>query len=75
MSVVVTAVFEPFAVSGVGLKEQVEYAGRPEQLRFNVPVKPPTGVTVIIDIPELPAAMLKEVGLAETENPGAAITT
>jgi hypothetical protein len=38
-------------------------------------VKPPTGVSVIVVIPELPAAMVSEVGLSVREKFGALTIT
>jgi len=52
VSVVETALFDPFAESDPGLNEQDEYCGRPEQLRLTVPLKPPTGVSVIVVVPD-----------------------
>jgi hypothetical protein len=44
-----------------GLKEQVEYAGRPEQVKSAAPTKPATGTTVRVRVP-LPPTM--ELALA-----------
>jgi hypothetical protein len=71
VSVVVTAVPELVAERLAGLKEQVEYAGRPEQAKSIVPVKPPLGVSVIAVVPDCPATMFNDEGLAARLKPGA----
>ena len=70
VSVVVRAALDPVGDSIAGLKVQVEYSGRPEQLRLTVPLNPPFGVSVIVEVPDCPAAMVREVGLAARENAG-----
>jgi len=48
----------------VGLRVHVKPAGETAEVRVTVPVKPLTGATVMVDVPELPAAKVKLVGLA-----------
>ena len=54
------------AVAVVGVKEQLAPAGKPEQLKLTVPVKPLLGVTMMVVVVVVPAAMLAGVnGAAE----------
>ncbi len=41
-------------------------AGDIEEVRVTVPVKPFTGATVMVDVPEAPATTVTDVGLAVT---------
>jgi len=50
----------------VGLRVQVKPAGETELVRATVPVKPLIGATVIVEVAAVPAAVVTEVGLAET---------
>jgi hypothetical protein len=50
----------------VGLRVHVRPAGETVEARATVPVKPLTGVTVIIDVAVAPATALTLVGLAVT---------
>ena len=61
-------------VTEVGLNEAVTPVGAPETERLTVPAKPLRDVTVIVDVPELPCAMVREVGEADIEKSGAALT-
>jgi hypothetical protein len=54
----------------VGLKAAVTPLGRPEATRLTAPVNPPEGVTVIVLVPLLPCATLREPGLDESVKPG-----
>jgi hypothetical protein len=54
VSVVVTAA--PLGVTVAGLNEHVASWGKPEHVKLVFAVKPPDGVSVIVDVAELPAA-------------------
>jgi hypothetical protein len=54
------------AVAGFGLKEGVTPGGRLEADKLTLDVKPVDGVMVIVVVPELPRAMLKLLGDAES---------
>lgn len=71
VSVVVRAVLDPAGDRVAGLKAHVEYCGRPEQLKFTVPLNPPAGVKVMVEVPDWPATIVKDVGLAASEKLGA----
>ena len=56
-----------------GLRPQLgafEPDGLTEQLRLTVPVKPPVGVTVIVEFPLLPGAEMEMLPLLLTSSPG-----
>ena len=55
-----------------GLKLAVTPEGKPEADRLTLLLKPFTGLTVIVLAPLLPCVMLKLLGEAESEKPGAA---
>ena len=67
--VVVTAA--PLGVTLAGEKMQPISAGNPEQSNVTAWLKPLLGVTVRVDLPEDPAAMVRAVGLAEIEKSAA----
>ena len=50
----------------VGLKVHVKPAGDTVEVNATVPVKPLTGATLIVDVPEPPETNVKLVGLAVT---------
>jgi len=50
----------------VGLRVHVSPAGDTVEVRATVPVKPLTGATLIVDVPEPPETNVKLVGLAVT---------
>jgi len=50
----------------VGLRVHVNPTGETVEVRATVPVNPLTGVTVIVDVPAVPASALTLVGLAAT---------
>ena len=52
-------------VEGFGLKEAVTPVGRLDAEKLTLPVKPRVGLTVIVDVPELPRATLRLLGDAE----------
>ncbi len=58
----------------VGLREQVNPAGDTGEVRATVPVKPPIGATVMVEVPVAPATIVTLVGLAVTEKSIAAVT-
>ena len=47
--------------------------GRPDAVKATVPVKPPTGVTVIVDLPLEPCATETPLGEAERLKSGATV--
>jgi len=50
-----------------GVRVQVKpLEGEMEEVRATVPVKPFTGVTVIVEVPAVPAVVVTDVGLAVT---------
>lgn len=51
----------PLGVSDAGAKAQLDSAGRPEQEKVTAWLKPPDGVTVSVEVTELPATTLGEV--------------
>jgi len=61
-------------VTEVGLNVAVTPVGAPETDRLTVPVKPYSDVTVMVEVPEEPGAMVREVGEADIEKSGAALT-
>lgn len=56
----------------VGLKDAVTPLGRPETAKFTLPLKPPTGLTVIVLWPLLPCAKVNAFGAADSVKPGTA---
>jgi hypothetical protein len=58
-------------VTLAGLKEQVEYAGSPEQERVVAELKPLEGVMVMTAVVEPPGATVAEGGFAATAKPAA----
>jgi hypothetical protein len=44
----------PFGVTDAGLNVQLVFAGRPEHVKFTAWLNPPDGVTVRVDVTELP---------------------
>jgi hypothetical protein len=66
------SVSELFPVVGFGVKaDAVTPLGTPDTARFTLPVKPYSGVTVIVDVPEPPWLMLKLLGEDESAKIGA----
>jgi len=61
-------------VTGLGLKLVVTPVGAPETERVTGELKPFSEVTVMVEVSESPCAMLREVGEAEIEKSGAAVT-
>ena len=53
-------------VVGFGLNPAVTPLGRPEALKVTLPVKPSTGVTVMVLVPLLPCVIVRLVGEAES---------
>jgi len=53
-------------VTLVGVSEQVRPVGEADEVNVTVPVKPLTGVTVIVEVPAAPALTVTLVGLAVT---------
>lgn len=78
VTVLVPSVAVPLAVRvkvlvevvGFGLNATVTPLGRPEALRVTLPLKPFTGVTVIMLVPLAPWAMLRVLGDAPSVNVG-----
>jgi len=54
-------------VVGFGLKAAVTPLGSPDAERVTLPLKPPTGVMVIVIVPLLPWVMVRLLGLADSE--------
>ena len=54
------------------LKAAVTPEGRPEAENATVPLKPFTGVTLMVLVPVAPCAMVRLLGLAEREKSAAA---
>jgi len=46
-----------------------------ELVKFTLPVKPPTGVTVIVDVAVCPAGTLRAAGLGDNVNGTVTLTT
>ena len=60
----------------LGVRVQVSPAGETVEVSSTVPVKPPVGATVMVDVPAAPARTLTLVGLAVTvKSPPATTTT
>lgn len=59
----------PLPVTELGLKLTVTRLGTPEADSETAPLNPFVPVTVIVDEPELPRAMVSDVGDALSENP------
>ena len=57
----------PLKLTCVGDKEQVVLAGAPLQESDTLPVKPRTGLTVRVVVPECPREMVRDAGDVETE--------
>lgn len=53
-----------------GLNEVVTVLGRPDAVRFTVPVNPNVGVTVIVAVVLLPCVTVKVLGVDVSVNPG-----
>jgi len=62
------------SVTEVGLNVAVTPVGAPETDRLTVPAKPLREVRVMVDVPELPCAIVSDVGEAEMEKSGGAVT-
>lgn len=60
----------PAAVIEVGLKPTVMPAGTPVADRMMVELKPPVGVLLMVEVPELPGASVSDTGDAERMKPG-----
>ena len=59
------------AATEVGFSEQVALLGQPEVTdKVTVPEYPFNGETLIVEVAELPAAMVAEVGLADSKKSG-----
>jgi hypothetical protein len=71
VSFAVCTVFEPSALSVVGSKMQLTYAGTWPQDRVMVPVNPPTGINVMITVAACPAFRFTVDGVAVNEYAGA----
>ena len=61
---VIVEVPEPGAAIDVGLKLTVTPEGAPEAVSATAESKPPETVLVIVEVPELPLTMVREVGEA-----------
>jgi hypothetical protein len=72
VSVLVTGA--PLGVTLEGLNEQLAPVGRPLQLKLTESLNPPTGVTVMVEVPELPGTRLTDVGEAEMLKSGGSVT-
>ena len=59
-------------VVGFGLKPAVTPLGSPDAERVTLPLKPPTGVTVMVLVPLLPWVMVTLLGFADSEKFGPA---
>lgn len=57
-------------VAGLGLKDADRPLGRPESDRVTEPENPFNGETVMVDLPELPRAMVSMVGEADRPKSG-----
>ncbi len=57
----------------LGVRVQVSPAGETVEVSVTVPVKPPVGATVMVEVPAAPASTLTVVGLAVTVK--SAVTT
>ena len=57
---------EPAPATVAGLKLPLNPAGSPERPNVTVPVKPFSGVTVIVEVAVAPASAVTLVGLAVT---------
>lgn len=57
----------PLKLTCVGDKEQVVLAGAPLQESDTLPVKPKTGLTVSVVVPECPREIVSDAGEAERE--------
>jgi hypothetical protein len=53
----------PLGVTDVGVMAQVECCGAPEQVRLTAWLKPPAGVTLMVDVALLPLLTVPEAGL------------
>ena len=60
----------PVNATVAGRKLQVAFCGRFLQENASVPVYPPTGVTVMVSVAELPGATLRDVLLGTTVTDG-----
>lgn len=58
-----------------GTKVHETFVGRVPHEIFTVPVYPPVGVTVIVNVPELPLAMVRLAGLMEPTTPTVTIVS
>lgn len=61
-------------VALAGLKAAVTPLGNPEMVRLTAPVKPLTGVTVMVLVPDVPCVMLRLAGAAASVTAGAPFT-
>ena len=74
VSVVVAAA--PLGVTVAGLNEHDADCGSPEHVKLVAAANPPDGVTVIVDVAELPAATVPLVGLdPNAKSPAPAVIT
>ena len=80
VTVPVAAVAEADRVSvlellAMGLKDGLTPLGKPEAAKLTLPLKPFTGLTVMVAVPEAPGARVKVLGEAEREKSGTELTT
>jgi len=61
-------------VTEVGLNVAVTPVGAPETERLTVPAKPLSEVSVMVDAPDPPGAIVRDVGEAVMEKSGGAVT-
>ena len=75
LTVIVSCAFAavPEGVTVVGLKEQVAFAGSPEQAKLTAELNPFCGVTVIVADPCEPELTVNDVGEAANVNVGVLI--
>ena len=67
---VVVADLPPLGVTVCGLKLQLASAGKPLHAKLTAESNPFSGATVNVAVPLCPAAIVSEVGLAETVKAG-----
>ena len=61
----------PLPVTDVGLNDAEAPAGSPDALKPTVPANPFAGVMATLNVVELPAVIVRDAGVADTEKSGA----
>ena len=67
VSVTLAGASLPVSTTVAGANTQLVVAGRPVQVKVTVPVSPPSGVMLSVELPDCPCTMVSDVGLVVKE--------